>query len=47
MSNYDVYDDYCEDCAVYGDDYFINDDGEYECRCPQCSFNPYVDEEDE
>ncbi len=39
------YDDYCEDCTAYGDDYFINDEGELECRCPSCAFNPYQDEE--
>ena len=39
MSNYDIYNDYCEDCIAYGDDYFTNDDGDVECRCPQCPFN--------
>lgn len=32
------YDDYdvCYECQGYGDDYFINDDGELECYCPRC-----------
>lgn len=33
-------DDYCYECQGYGDDYFINDDGELECYCFQCLFNP-------
>ena len=28
------------ECTGYGDDYFINDDGELECFCPQCPMNP-------
>lgn len=31
--------DYCYECSGYGDDYFINDDGELECYCPYCSMN--------
>ena len=34
----EVYDDYCYECTSYGDDYFINDEGELECRCFQCPF---------
>lgn len=26
----------CYECSGYGDDYFINDDGELECACPNC-----------
>lgn len=40
----EVYNDYCEDCSIYGDDYFINDEGELECRCPKCAFNDNEDE---
>lgn len=38
----DEWDDgeYCYECHGYGDDYFINDDGELECRCSECPFNP-------
>ena len=32
--------DYCYECGGYGDDYFINDDGEWEYRCPECPMNP-------
>lgn len=35
----DEYDDVCYECSGYGDDYFINDDGELECACPTCPFN--------
>lgn len=31
--------DYCYECGAYGDDYFINDDGEIECYCPYCGMN--------
>lgn len=39
---YEEYEEYdiCYECGAYGDDYFINDDGELECYCSQCSFNP-------
>ena len=40
-----VYDDYCGECAIYGDDYFINDKGEVESFCPQCPFNDSDDDE--
>ena len=35
-----MYDDYdvCYECSGYGDDYFINEDGELECACPTCPF---------
>lgn len=32
--------DYCEECSIYGDDYYIDDDGEHVCRCPECNMNP-------
>lgn len=32
--------DRCYECTGYGDDYFINDDGELGCFCPQCPMNP-------
>lgn len=36
-------DDYdrCYECSGYGDDYFINDEGELECFCPYCWVNRY------
>ena len=39
MNNYDEY-DVCYECSSYGDDYFINEDGELECYCSQCAMNP-------
>lgn len=38
------YDDYCWECGAYGDDYYIDDDGELIWRCPEC---PYWEEDDE
>lgn len=39
-SYYEDYNDYdvCYECTGYGDDYFINDDGELECYCSQCPY---------
>lgn len=31
--------DYCYECTGYGDDYYIDDDGELVCRCDECVFN--------
>ena len=28
--------DWCYECTGYGDDYYINDDGELECCCDHC-----------
>lgn len=39
----DDYDD-CDDCMAYGDDYFLNDDGELESFCPYCPLR--VDKDD-
>lgn len=40
---FDEYDDdeydVCYECTGYGDDYFINDDGELESACSTCPFN--------
>lgn len=30
----------CYECTGYGDDYYIDDDGELVCYCPECLFNP-------
>ncbi len=40
-------DDYCYECTGYGDDCYINDDGEWVSRCPECPYNPDVDREEE
>ena len=33
-----MYDDYdrCYECSAYGDDYYIDDNGELVCYCPEC-----------
>lgn len=39
--DYDIWDDYdwCYECTGYGDDYFLNDEGELESACPTCPHN--------
>lgn len=32
----DVYDDWCYECSDYGNDYYINEDGEWEYACQYC-----------
>ena len=39
--------DICDECTAYGDDYYINEDGEDESYCTICPFNQEADEEDE
>lgn len=39
--------DYCYECGGYGDDYYMNEDGELVCRCPECLMNPNYDYLDE
>lgn len=34
-------DEVCYECTGYGDDYYVNEDGEYVPRCPEC---PYSDD---
>ena len=36
--------DYCYECTGYGDDYYIDDDGELVCACMECPFNPSNDD---
>lgn len=36
--------DYCYECSGYGDDYYVTDDGELECRCFDCPMNPNRDD---
>lgn len=45
----DISDDWdrCYECGGYGDDYFINDEGELESACPTCPWNPNRDDEDD
>lgn len=37
----DAFDDYnyCYECSGYGDDYYIDDNGELQCSCDGCPFN--------
>lgn len=44
MDDFDY--EFCYEYGRYGDDYFINDEGELECRCPTCPFNPVQYEDD-
>ena len=36
--------DYCYECTGYGDDYYMDEDGDLICRCPECPFNPLNDD---
>lgn len=36
--------DRCYECGGYGDDYYINDEGEFVSACPECPFNPDKDD---
>lgn len=46
----DVYgwsnDEICYECSGYGDDYFVNEEGELECACGTCPLCPWGKEED-
>ena len=33
--------DYCYECGGYGNDYYMDEDEELVCRCPECPMNPY------
>lgn len=33
--------DICYECTAYGDDYYINSEGELVCACDECSLNPH------
>lgn len=46
VDNMDEDYDYCYECSGYGDDYYINSDGELECCCPQCPMNPLRNNDD-
>ena len=41
------YDDYCYECTGYGDDYVLDENGEWVSACKDCPFNDSNDEEDE
>ena len=46
IEDWDDY-DHCYECGGYGDDYFINEDGELESSCPTCPFNRNRYDDDE
>lgn len=37
----DSWDDYCDECRGYGDDYSIDESGEFVCNCFTCPFGGY------
>ena len=39
-------DDYCYECGGYGDDYYMDENGEPVWRCPECIMNPNRVDED-
>lgn len=39
--------DYCEECGIYGDDYYIDEDGGLTCRCDECPLNLLYNEDDD
>ena len=44
--NNPLYDpDYCYECSGYGDDTYIDDNGELQFRCPKCPFNITIDDD--
>lgn len=32
--------DYCHECGGYGDNYYMDENGEPVCRCLECIMNP-------
>ena len=44
---YDDYEEdpyyYCYECCGYGDDYYMDEDGELVCICPDCPMNHNYD----
>ena len=38
--------DWCYECGGYGDDYFVNEDGDLESACPTCPHNPHYYDDD-
>lgn len=39
LEDYDPLDNYCYECTGYGDDYYIDEDGDLICRCDKCIYN--------
>lgn len=45
--NNDDYYDYCYECGGYGDDYHLDEDGEWVSSCPGCPYNTLEDDYDD
>lgn len=43
MIDYDV----CYECSGYGDDYYVDDDGNLVSNCTNCPNNPIYDDDEE
>ncbi len=39
-------DDRCYECSGYGDDYYVNDEGELVCACGDCPFGGLETDDD-
>ena len=37
--DYDYEQDFCYECSGYGDDYYLDDNGELVSACSECPFN--------
>ena len=42
MSDYE----YCYECSGYGNDYYVDENGELVCYCSECILNPNRSEEE-
>ena len=42
----DEEDDRCWECSGYGDDSYVDENGELQCACDTCPFNHYNDREE-
>lgn len=43
--DYDTYDydDYCYECSGYGDNYYVDEYGNFICACDNCLYNRFYD----
>ena len=41
------YEDRCYECGGYGDDYYLDENGELVSSCSDCPFNNIYNEEDD
>ena len=37
--------DFCYECRGYGNDYYLDENGDLICCCPECPFNPFDEDE--